>query len=374
LHANFLEPKKDTGVREQKQECLIELIDFVQQQDADFLNEKILAACIHMVGANIFRTFANKSKAPTYSEIIDNKKGSAAEQDEDEPKLEEAWPHLQLVYELLLKLIMHAEIDSAKMVRHLSESFLIKYLDLLDSEDPRERDYLKTILHRIYGKYLALRPTIKRQIMNTLLRITQLSETHNGMTELLELLASITNGLSVPLKEEHSEFFKMVIVPLHKVKELSTFNNQLAMCVKNYLQKQLSLALDLVKCLLKFWPLSNPAKQIIFISQMEDVMELIRGQSELKFAEVMGPEILAKLIQTSHGMHFQAAEKSLLLLNSELCQKLVRINMAKCYPVVVKGLLATQQEKHWNSSVTNLTFQTIRVYMEMSKEHFEKYT
>ena len=63
-----------------------------------------------------------------------------------------------------------------------------------------------------------------------------------------------------------------------------------------------------------------------------------------------------------------------MLLNSELCQKLVRINMAKCYPVVVKGLLATQQEKHWNSSVTNLTFQTIRVYMEMSKEHFEKYT
>ena len=29
--------------------------------------------------------------------------------------------------------------------------FLVKLLDLFDSEDPRERDYLKTILHRIYG-------------------------------------------------------------------------------------------------------------------------------------------------------------------------------------------------------------------------------
>lgn len=30
-------------------------------------------------------------------------------------------------------------------------------LELFSSEDPRERDYLKTILHRIYGKIMALR-------------------------------------------------------------------------------------------------------------------------------------------------------------------------------------------------------------------------
>jgi serine/threonine-protein phosphatase 2A regulatory subunit B' len=35
------------------------------------------------------------------------------------------------------------------------------YLELFDSEDPRERDYLKTILHRIYGKFLGLRANIK---------------------------------------------------------------------------------------------------------------------------------------------------------------------------------------------------------------------
>jgi hypothetical protein len=28
---------------------------------------------------------------------------------------------------------------------------VLKLLELFDSEDPRERDYLKTILHRIYG-------------------------------------------------------------------------------------------------------------------------------------------------------------------------------------------------------------------------------
>jgi hypothetical protein len=39
-------------------------------------------------------------------------------------------------------------------------------LDLFDSEDPRERDYLKTTLHRIYGKFLPLRSFIRKSIKN----------------------------------------------------------------------------------------------------------------------------------------------------------------------------------------------------------------
>ena len=76
-------------------------------------------------------------------------------------------------------------------------------LELFDSEDPRERDYLKTILHRIYGKFMLLRGYIRSQVMNLILLITYEKEEHNGLTELLEILTSIINGFSVPLKEEH---------------------------------------------------------------------------------------------------------------------------------------------------------------------------
>lgn len=43
---------------------------------------------------------------------------------------------------------------------------LAQLLDLFDSEDPRERDFLKTTLHRIYGKFLGLRAYIRKQINN----------------------------------------------------------------------------------------------------------------------------------------------------------------------------------------------------------------
>jgi len=47
---------------------------------------------------------------------------------------------------------------------------ILQLLDLFDSEDPRERDFLKTVLHRIYGKFLGLRAFIRKQINNIFLR------------------------------------------------------------------------------------------------------------------------------------------------------------------------------------------------------------
>ena len=49
-------------------------------------------------------------------------------------------------------------------------NFLFQLLELFDSEDPRERDFLKTVLHRIYGKFLGLRAFIRKQINNIFLR------------------------------------------------------------------------------------------------------------------------------------------------------------------------------------------------------------
>lgn len=144
--------------------------------------------------------------------------------DEDEPHLEEAWPHLQLVYELLLKFIMTNYITTQTISSNISNSFVKQMLDLFDSEDPRERDYLKTILHRIYGKFMPIRTNIRKQVMNLLLKVTYEHETHNGLTELLEILSSIISGFAAPLKPEHQDFFMKVMVPLHRVKTLSTFN------------------------------------------------------------------------------------------------------------------------------------------------------
>ena len=75
---------------------------------------------------------------------------------------------------------------------------------LFKSPDPRERDYLKTIIHRIYGKFMVYRSFLRKIISNQLLKcIFDDHEDQFGHSEYLEIMGSIITGFAVPLKGEH---------------------------------------------------------------------------------------------------------------------------------------------------------------------------
>ena len=112
------------------------------------------------------------------------------------------------------------------------------------------RDYLKTILPRAYGKFMALRPFLRRSIHMDFCEC----EVHNGIGELLEILGSIANGFALPLQEEHKEFLIKALIPLHKVRHLAAFPQQLSYCMTQYVEKGPRLAYDVVTSLLKYGP------------------------------------------------------------------------------------------------------------------------
>ena len=76
----------------------------------------------------------------------------------------------QLVYELFLRFLESPDFQASIGKKYIDQRFVLKLLDLFDSEDPRERDFLKTVLHRIYGKFLGLRAFIRKHINNMFLR------------------------------------------------------------------------------------------------------------------------------------------------------------------------------------------------------------
>merc|ERR1740138_1375289 len=148
----------------------------------------------------------------------------------------------------------------------------MKLLELFDSEDPRERDYLKTILHRVYGKFMALRSFIRRAIQHVFFKVIYESGIYNGVGELLEILGSIINGFALPLKDEHKDFLVKALVPLHKVKSLGSFNQQLSYCMTQFVEKDPRLAYDIIEAMLRFWPLAITAKQVLFLNELEETL------------------------------------------------------------------------------------------------------
>ena len=175
--------------KEIKRLNLLEIMDYINTTKGVF-NEATFEEITSMIEANLFRGLAPNNSPPH----------AQYDPDEDEPVLEASWPHLQYVYEFLLRFVVSNETDPKVVKQYITQKFLLKLLDLFDSEDPRERDYLKTILHRIYGKFMSHRSFIRKTIQNIFCRFVYETERHNGIAELLEILGSIINGFALPLK------------------------------------------------------------------------------------------------------------------------------------------------------------------------------
>jgi serine/threonine-protein phosphatase 2A regulatory subunit B' len=185
--------------------------------------------------------------------------------------------------------------------RYVDQSFILKLLDLFDSEDPREREYLKTILHRIYGKFMVHRPFIRKAINNIFYRFIFETEKHYGIAELLEILGSIINGFALPLKEEHKSFLVRALIPLHKPKCVSMYHQQLSYCVTQFVEKDCKLADTVIRGLLKYWPITNSSKEVSFLGELEEVLE---ATQPAEFQRCMVP-LFRQIARCLSSSHFQ---------------------------------------------------------------------
>ncbi|XP_025067661.1 serine/threonine-protein phosphatase 2A 56 kDa regulatory subunit delta isoform isoform X3 [Alligator sinensis] len=299
----------------------------------DVITEAIYPEAVIMFSVNLFRTLPPSS----------NPTGAEFDPEEDEPTLEAAWPHLQLVYEFFLRFLESPDFQPNVAKKYIDQKFVLSLLDLFDSEDPRERDFLKTILHRIYGKFLGLRAYVRRQINNIFYRFIYETEHHNGIAELLEILGSIINGFALPLKEEHKMFLIRVLLPLHKVKSLSVYHPQLAYCVVQFLEKDSSLTEPVIMGLLKFWPKTHSPKEVMFLNELEEILDVIEPS---EFVKVMEP-LFRQLAKCVSSPHFQVAERALYYWNNEYIMSLISDNAAKILPIMFPALYKNSKS-HWN--------------------------
>ncbi|XP_036129499.1 serine/threonine-protein phosphatase 2A 56 kDa regulatory subunit alpha isoform isoform X2 [Molossus molossus] len=312
---DFMDSVSDLKSKEIKRATLNELVEYVST-NRGVIVESAYSDIVKMISANIFRTLP-PSDNPDF------------DPEEDEPTLEASWPHIQLVYEFFLRFLESPDFQPSIAKRYIDQKFVQQLLELFDSEDPRERDFLKTVLHRIYGKFLGLRAFIRKQINNIFLRFIYETEHFNGVAELLEILGSIINGFALPLKAEHKQFLMKVLIPMHTAKGLALFHAQLAYCVVQFLEKDTTLTEPVIRGLLKFWPKTCSQKEV--------------------------------------------AERALYFWNNEYILSLIEENIDKILPIMFGSLYKISKE-HWNQTIVALVYNVLKTLMEMNGKLFDDLT
>jgi len=251
-------------------------------------------------------------------------------------------------------------VDIKILKRYINGGFVLRVLDLFDSEDHRERDYLKTILHRIYAKFMSLRAFIRKAINNVFFIFIYETQRHNGIAELLEILGSIINGFALPLKAEHRSFLQHVLVPMHKVRTLNTFHPQLSYCVTQFVDKDPTLSVPVLQGLLKYWPITHSAKEMLFLNELEELLELTQQE---EFKQILNA-LFRQLSRAIGSSHFQVAERALFLWHNDYISGLIADNRRDILPVIYP-VLHFNSESHWNLTVKNLTYNVLKIFMEL---------
>lgn len=339
-----------------KRAALNEMVEYVTTQ-RQVITEPVYPEVVQMFAVNLFRTLPPSSNPSEF------------DPEEDEPTLEAAWPHLQLVYEFFLRFLESPDFQPSVAKRFIDQKFVLQLLELFDSEDPRERDFLKTTLHRIYGKFLGLRAFIRKQINNIFYKFIYETEHHNGVAELLEILGSIINGFALPLKEEHKVFLLKVLLPLHKVKSLSVYHPQLAYCVVQFLEKDPSLTEPVIITLLKLWPKVHSPKEVMFLNELEEILDVIEPN---EFVKVVVP-LFRQLAKCVSSPHFQVAERALYYWNNEYILSLISDNAQIILPIMFPALYKNSKS-HWNKTIHGLIYNALKLFMEMNQKLFDECT
>lgn len=132
-------------------------------------------------------------------------------------------------------------------------------------------------------------------------------------------------------------------MPLHKPSSLSTYHPQLTYCVVQFLEKDPTLTPHVVDSLLRYWPRVNSAKEVMFLNEIEEILDVT---DSIEFTKIMIP-VFTKISQCITSSHFQVAERALYLWNNEYILNLIHENVKEIMPIMFKPLY-TYCQQHWN--------------------------
>jgi len=183
------------------------------------------------------------------------------------------------------------------------------------------------------------------------------------------LFYSIINGFALPLKAEHKQFLVKVLLPLHKVKCLSLYHAQLAYCVVQFLEKDPTLTEEVIRGLLKYWPKTCSQKEVMFLGEIEEILDVTEPAQFVKIQE----PLFKQISRCVSSPHFQVAERALYLWNNEYVMSLIEENSAAIMPIMFPALYRISKE-HWNQTIVALVYNVLKTFMEMNSKLFDELT
>lgn len=134
-----------------------------------------------------------------------------------------------------------------------------------------------------------------------------------------------------------------------------------------YVEKDPRLSECIIDGLLRIWPVLSSSKEVLFLNEIEEVMELMQPPEFQKLQVTLFQRVACCI----RSRHFQVAERALFIWNNDDIVKLVNQSRTVLFPIVI-GALYFNSKQHWNGTVHGLTYNVLKLLMEADPALFDE--
>lgn len=135
-----------------------------------------------------------------------------------------------------------------------------------------------------------------------------------------------------------------------------------------FIEKDPDLVADVIHSLMRYWPKVNSMKEVIFLTEMEEILDVVETAD---FESFMIP-FFQKLAACVSSPHFQVAERALYFYKYEDIVYVLSDHIETLMPIIFPSLYKYSKE-HWNRTIHGLAYNALQLLMSINPALFDEY-
>ena len=110
-----------------------------------------------------------------------------------------------------------------------------------------------------------------------------------------------------------------------------------------FLTKDRTLAIPLLEGLLKYWPFANCIKETLFLTELQEVLEVC----EVDKVEPLIARLFKRIVKCIGGIHLQVADRAMCFFENDYFLNILKTYKEKTFPMLVP-IIVELAEHHWH--------------------------
>ena len=348
--------KQEEEFVEQKSKILTDILNGINKLDiVSMMNDAEYKIFYDFIIQNVIRstpTPPNIWSAPSSIDFLSD-------------RVEEiGWPHISLCYQIFYAFLSHRKFNFTKCRNQLYK-IIQGIIPLFKSPDKRERELLIQVFHGIYRNLPKYRPKIHKAVMSLLVEFWD-STIPLGCSEMLTAFNPVVQGFKVPIHPDNISLLTDYIFPLYRCPQYQYFNSAMDSIISSFISKDPNLIINVFEEMYKYWPITSPQKQILFLNGIETLTEY----ANYDISRLFVPNICKIISFCFSDFNFCVCERALMLWENDTFMKIIAYNSCISFPLLLPAILKSATS-HWCSDVRELAVNAIRVLKGSDPHAFE---